>query len=290
MGMLEDGDMLEDGNMLEDESLDTIGQRLLDVPGVLAVALGGSRARGDHTPASDIDLGIYYEGDIDDNALAALAQELGGQSATVTAIGGWGPWVDGGGWLNIDGVAVDWIYRDIHRTEASVAAAERGETTRHYQLGHPFGIPQYAYAAEIALARIIADPDGRLGSLKERLREYPSQLSMALISDLADADFNIAIARKAVSRLDPAYISGCLFHALIVAANAIHAAAGRWVTNEKGAVILADALPTAPAGFAERSARVAGSLGRSETELERTIDEAAAIVADTRASIVTYAR
>src|SRR3712207_8687536 len=47
--------------------------------------------------------------------------------AVVTAPGGWGPWVDGGGWLTIDGSAVDWIYRDLDRVERSWEDAARSE-------------------------------------------------------------------------------------------------------------------------------------------------------------------
>ncbi|MGC4867075.1 nucleotidyltransferase domain-containing protein [Micromonospora sp. DT53] len=38
--------------------------RLCAVDGVVAVALGGSRARGEHRPDSDWDLGLYYQGEL----------------------------------------------------------------------------------------------------------------------------------------------------------------------------------------------------------------------------------
>ncbi len=33
---------------------------LQSIEGIIAIALGGSRARGNHTNKSDVDLGIYY--------------------------------------------------------------------------------------------------------------------------------------------------------------------------------------------------------------------------------------
>jgi hypothetical protein len=33
------------------------------------------------------------------------------QLGLVTAIGGWGPWINGGGWLRIDGARVDLLGR-----------------------------------------------------------------------------------------------------------------------------------------------------------------------------------
>ena len=47
---------------MEPQTLITeIAERLTQVDGVSAVVLGGSRARGTHTPESDIDLGLYYD-------------------------------------------------------------------------------------------------------------------------------------------------------------------------------------------------------------------------------------
>jgi predicted nucleotidyltransferase len=34
------------------------------VEGIVAIALGGSRARGNHTPKSDVDLGLYYQSEV----------------------------------------------------------------------------------------------------------------------------------------------------------------------------------------------------------------------------------
>ena len=41
-----------------DALLRDLAARLCDVPGVVGVMLGGSRARGDHTAQSDVDLGL----------------------------------------------------------------------------------------------------------------------------------------------------------------------------------------------------------------------------------------
>ena len=51
--------------------------------------------------------------------------ELADPSADVTELGVWGPWVDGGGWLRIDGIPVDWIYRDLERVRAAWEDARR---------------------------------------------------------------------------------------------------------------------------------------------------------------------
>src|ERR1700709_2913455 len=72
-----------------------------------AVLPGGSRGRGVAQPGSDYDIGIYYSGALDVAALEAVARTLDstGRTPLVTPLGGWGAWVDGGGWLTIDGEA-----------------------------------------------------------------------------------------------------------------------------------------------------------------------------------------
>jgi len=46
-----------------------LSNELAELPGVVAVALGGSRARNDHRPESDWDFAIYYRDDFDPGAL-----------------------------------------------------------------------------------------------------------------------------------------------------------------------------------------------------------------------------
>src|SRR3954471_19809616 len=95
----------------DDPRLAALGRRLTRVDGIVAVALGGSRARGTHRPDSDWDLGVYYRGTPDTAALAALAAETTGAPVEVAGPGDWGPWVDGGAWLTVGGARVDWILR-----------------------------------------------------------------------------------------------------------------------------------------------------------------------------------
>lgn len=244
--------------MLADDDLDRIAGRLAGVPGVVGVTLGGSRGRGEATEGSDIDLGLYYRDAIDIAALGALARELAGPDARVTVHGGWGPWVDGGGWLAIDGAAVDLIYRDLGRVEDCWQRAVAGEYAFHSQPGHPLGVPDFAYPGELALSRVLADPTGELTRLRETYRSYPPALTAAVVAGLWEARFLLDGVAKAAPRGDTAYVALCCSRALLLAAHAVCARAGRWVTNEKGLVAIADRLPTAPPGFA---GAVAGALG-----------------------------
>ena len=266
---------------LTDARLIEVAERVAEVPGVVGIVLGGSRARGAHAPDSDTDVGLYYRAPLDVDGLDRLAKSIAGPAAMVTAPGGWGPWVDGGGWLKIDGNAVDWIYRDLDRVLAVWADAERGKFGFHMQSGHPLGFPDFAYVGELALSRILVDHTGELTEAQARMREYPPKLSEGLVAALWEADFLIATARKAVSRADSAYVAGCLFRVVGVCAHALHGAAREWLINEKGAVAAAAALPGAPERFHERVDQTFGGLGGDPLRLTAAIDTAADLVLDT---------
>ena len=98
-------------------------------------------ACGTHHPGSDVDLGLYYDREcLNVAALSRVAgQYSSGSSVQTNGPGGWGPWVDGGGWLTVDGTAVDWILRDVDRVREQCRRAVHGDFAFHAQPGHPLG-------------------------------------------------------------------------------------------------------------------------------------------------------
>src|SRR5674476_649774 len=155
-----------------------------------------------------------------------------GPKASVTRPGEWGSWVDGGGWLYIGGTAVDWIYRGLDCVLKSWEDARAGRYDFHFQIGHPFGVPDFMYAGEVALGVVLADPSGEITALQKATRRYPPLLRDALVAGLREASFDIDIARKGVTRGDTAYVGGCLFRIVEVCAHALHGHAEHWLINE----------------------------------------------------------
>ncbi|WP_309484183.1 nucleotidyltransferase domain-containing protein [Streptomyces himalayensis] len=252
-----------------------ITDRLTDVSGVVGVCLGGSRARGAHRPDSDYDLGLYYRPPLDTDALRVIAAELTGESVDVTEPGGWGPWVDGGAWLTVDGHHVDWIYRDLDRVHRIWQQCQAGQFEIGVQPGHPLGVYSHAYVGEVALGRILADPSGELEALHRQTRSYPQPLREALIANARwEAPFILAGARKGAARGDAFYVAGCLFRAVGVLVQALHAHDRCWVLNEKGAVQAAGQLAVAPAGFAQRAHALFSALGTTPDTLAAALDDA----------------
>jgi hypothetical protein len=255
------------------------------VPGVRALALGGSRARGTATAHSDYDFGLYYDAErpIDVVALGKVATALDdrGADASVTAIGGWGPWIDGGAWLVIDGIHVDLLYRELGRVALAIDDAHAGRVTPRYQPGHPHAFLPTIYMGEVALARVLHDPDDALGALQRRCHPYPPALGAALRQCFEwEAGFALANARKSLDRGDVAYLSGCAFRAVACLCQTLFALNEVYLLNEKGAVSAVDAMKRRPTDFAQRVARLFADLGSGAHGLG--LDRLEALVAETR--------
>ncbi|MEU9763720.1 nucleotidyltransferase domain-containing protein [Streptomyces sp. NPDC047987] len=243
-----------------------MASRLVSVPGVRAVSLGGSRARGTHRPDSDWDLGVYYRGVPDVAALTALACEVQGSPAQVAGPGGWGRWVDGGAWLRVDGTAVDWILRDLDRVEAVWSDCRAGRYEVGVQPGHPLGFWSPAYPGEIALCHVLADPHGVLTALRRETADYPEPLRTALMDASWEAQFLVEAARKSSPAGDALHVALCLSRAFGILAQSLHAHHRVWCLNEKGALASAAALPDAPADFAARVGEVLRELDPAAVE------------------------
>jgi hypothetical protein len=273
--------------LLTEDQLRRLSQRLVAIPGVAGVMLGGSRARGDHAADSDVDLGLYYRPPLDIAGLGKLAREVAGSQARVTERGAWGPWVDGGAWLTIADTAVDWLYRDLDRVHVSCQNALQGRVDFHFQVGHPMGVLETSYAGEIALGVVLADPSGELLALQRHVATYPAALGDAFIARLWEAGFILDGLPKVASRGDTVYVAGCLFRVVELCAYALHGRAGRWLINEKGAVASAGRLPQAPADFVDRAKDVLAPLGTKSEELAAAITRAARLFADVRDACTT---
>ncbi len=267
--------------------LSRLVEALGTVPGVCAVALGGSRARGTATTGSDYDIGLYYKAarPIDVAALGRIAAALDDRNATdlVTPLGGWGPWIDGGGWLVIGGVPVDLLYRDLGRVAAAIDDAHAGTVERYYQPGHPHAFLPTIYMGEAALARVLHDPDGELAVLRRRCHPYPPALARALREKFEwEAAFALANARKSLDRGDVSYLAGCTFRAIACLCQVLFARNGAWLLNEKGAVAAVDGFACRPRDFAARVAAIYADLGAGAAaaglqRLGELVDEVAAL-------------
>lgn len=245
-----------------------VSGRLSELDGVEAIVLGGSLARGEAFPDSDIDLGVYYR---DANRpeveeLRLLARDLGlrDPDQPATDFGGWGPWINGGAWLLVGERPVDWLYREIGRVTGVVEQCRSGRPDIHYQVGHPHGFYTHIYLGEIFYCTPLYDPNETMRDLKRMVEEYPQPLREALLrKQLWEARFALETCRKSAARGDAFYVSGCLFRSAACMTQALFALNGRYLVNEKGAVAASYSLPLRPPDFAGTVVSVLAGIGGS---------------------------
>ena len=258
------------------EQAEQIAARLGQIEGVTAVALGGSWARGAGKPGSDIDLGIYYHPNHPPSivALRQLAHELDDRhpAEAVTDYGGWGPWINGGGWLTINSQPVDWLYRDLELVTRCITDGRAGKIATYYQPGHPHGFHTHIYMGEVHYCRPLYDPDGALAALKALTDPYPPRLKQAL-TNTWEAHFALDTCRKSAARGDVFHVSGSLFRCAAILVQVLFALNERYIINEKGATSAIDAFPLRPASFGESVSAILAHPGQTPEELLRSIDQ-----------------
>lgn len=270
----------------DERLLGDLTEILSTVAGVRAIALGGSRARGTATPHSDYDIGLYYDGaaPLDVEALGRIAAEIDdrGATASVTPFGGWGPWIDGGGWLVVEEMRVDLLYRDLARVSRVIDDCQAGRIEVAYQPGHPHAFVSSIYMGEVALCKVLHDPDGVLAAQRARTTPYPEALKAELRQRFEwEARFSLENAEKSTARRDTAYIAGCVFRAVACLCQSLHAINGIYLLNEKGAVAGVTRLARKPIAFADRVTMILREVseGSYASGLER-LDQ---LIAETRA-------
>jgi predicted nucleotidyltransferase len=249
--------------------LERLTPALAAVPGVAAIVLGGSRARGTARPHSDTDIGLYYRRG-EEPAAARLREALRNLvddpvAAVVTEVGEWGPWIVGGAWLSIGGKKVDLLYRCVEAVEEVVRACRGGDVRMDYQPGHPHGFCSAIWMGEVALCRPLHDLDGALAVLKAMTEPYPELLRQALIRRFVwEVLFSIENGEIAVARGDQTHVAGCAYRALCCVGQVLFALNRRYLINEKGALDEASGFPVTIPRLDARATTVWQAIGRRD--------------------------
>ncbi|MET4387415.1 hypothetical protein ABIB73_003170 [Bradyrhizobium sp. F1.4.3] len=247
--------------MPHDPLLTRLTSAFAEVPGVQAIVLGGSRARGSAGPTSDYDIGLYFTAAIplDTERLLSAAKAVADDPAAtaITEVGAWGPWIIGGAWLSMEGHKVDLLYRDAGAVEAVMESCRAGAVTFDYQPGHPHGFSSTIWMGEIAYCQPLHDPQQLIAGLKSIALPYPRPLREALIRRFQwEILFGIENAELAIARREQTHIAGCAYRSLACVAQVLFALNERYLINEKGALQEAARLPLTVPRLAECAAEI----------------------------------
>lgn len=272
--------------------LERVLSHLCSIEGISGLTLGGSRARGEGDAEADIDIGVYYYSrsrpDSAEMRAAANALDDRGQPSGYGDYGEWGPWINGGAWLRVDGHKTDLLFREIDRVEQVLADCEAGKIVTAYQPGHPHCFVNHIYAGEVHHNLILFDADGTLARMRKRTDPYPEPLAQALMRAFGwEAEFSVQIAGASARRGDVTYVAGCLFRAIACMTQSLFAANRTYLVNEKGAVRATEALDRRPRSFAERVTGLLDELGHTAPELQRALDTAIALQRETHIVLQT---
>jgi predicted nucleotidyltransferase len=278
---------------IEDPLLERIVPRLAEVPGVVAVVLGGSRSRGTAIPTSDYDIGLYFGGDtpLDTRRLLETVRDLVDDpaAAEVTAVGGWGPRIVGGGWLTIAGRKVDLLYRGVEPVREVIAECCAGRIRMDYQPGHPHGFCSATWMGEVALCRPLHDQHSVIGELKASTSPYPDKLRDALLrAFLWEVQFSIENGEIAIARGEQTHIAGCVYRALCCIGQVLFALNSRYLINEKGALAEAAGFLSTLSCLPDRTAGIWAAIGKCE--FKRALDDLRTLDAELRTETATARR
>jgi predicted nucleotidyltransferase len=201
-----------------------LADELATIQGVVAVVLGGSRAVGTHRADSDWDLAVYYRDSLDPGLLREL-----GHRGYVSQLGEWGPVMNGGAWLTIEGTPVDVLFRDLDVVEGWLGEALEGRFEVLSQNGYLAGAPTYVVVGELATCRVIS------GELPRPA--FPEPLA-AVAAKRWRGRAGVALMFAAIHARggDPVPCNGMLALAILCVAHARLVERREWALNEKGLV------------------------------------------------------
>jgi predicted GNAT family N-acyltransferase len=264
----------------------TLVDELAALPGVEAVVLGGSHARGQAHAGSDIDLGLLYRDarPIEIGAVRALAARWNDAAAPVVSeLYEWGPWVNGGAWLTLRGQRVDLLYRSIDRLERAIAQANAGQHEIHFGQQPPFGFWSGTLLGECACALPLHDPSGHVERLRRQVAAYPEALRRVVLRDMQKGvAFGLAaFAEKFAARGDTWGTVSCLARCVWQLGLALFALDHSYLVNDKTLLDEIDGFALAPEGFRARVESVLAAPGRTPAELRASVAKIAALHAET---------
>ena len=267
-------------------TLNVTAKALENVSNVVAVVLGGSYARGFAHPDSDIDIGIYYRqaSPCSVDQVRSIAERIAtvGSVPIVTGLYEWGPWVNGGAWIQTPGGKVDFLYRNLDQVQGVIEEGRQGIWRHHYDQQPPYGFRSVVYFGETLICVPLYDPEGEIARLKKSVAEYPEPLKNRIVQDsLWGAEFSLQFCRTFANSADVYNTVGCLTRVAQFLVQALFAMNREYFVSDKYACRLMDQFRLRPRDFTLRLERVLSNPGDDRTALRKSSELMSALWLET---------
>lgn len=248
---------------------------LCRVPEMVAVVLGGSYAAGTSDESSDLDIGLYYREaePFSITEIRRIADNISSQgAATVTDFYEWGPWVNGGAWIQTEVGKVDFLYRNLDQVERTIRDAQQGIIAHDYDQQPTFGFYSVIYLAEIRACDSLFDPGSQIVRLKHQVEVYPPRLKRTIVGEcLWSAEFALRFARKFAACGDVYNTVGCLTRVASNLTQVLFALNERYFIGDKKVMEKIASFPILPGGYVQQITSILASPGKTPEELSRTV-------------------
>jgi hypothetical protein len=187
---------------------------------------------------SDLDIGVYYREaapfQIEEIRAVAASVSLPGSTPVVTDFYGWGPWVNGGAWIQTAATKVDLLYKNLDQLERVIGESSRGVWRHDFDQQPPFGFRSVVYLGETHCCMPLHDPFGEIEKLKQAVARYPEPLKNTILREgLWGAEFSLWSCDGFVKANDAYNAAGCITRAAQFLIHALFALNRQYFLNDK---------------------------------------------------------
>jgi hypothetical protein len=232
------------------KTLEDIVNDLQLVEQITAVVLGGSHCIGMAGENADLDIGVYYhnEAPFDIKDVERIARKYAiEEPVTVTDFYHWGPWVNGGAWINTTSGEVDLLYRNIEQISSTIEKSKNGIWENDFEQQPPYGFSSVIYLGETYYCHTLYDPYDVIKDMKGQVAAYPLKLKKTIVQRaLWSAEFSIWQSVKYAKKQDMYNAGGCFTRALKNIVEALYALNEMYFIGDNNSIQRIEQAPKCP--------------------------------------------